>query len=76
VRGNRENPLEDRRQLRAIGLAAGLGCSVVAGLVICIIGGILLDRWLDTTPIFTLIGVLLGILVAGNQLYRLAKYGR
>jgi ATP synthase protein I len=76
LRDPKERPLGDRQQLRAVGLAVGLGCSVVAGLIICIFGGILLDRWLDTTPIFTLAGVLAGILAAGTQLYRLATAGR
>ncbi|MEX2425736.1 MAG: AtpZ/AtpI family protein [Thermomicrobiaceae bacterium] len=57
-------------------MAAGLGCSIVTGLLVCILGGVLLDRWLDTTPVFTLIGVFLGILAAGSQLYRLARAGR
>jgi ATP synthase protein I len=76
VRDQRGNPLGDRQQLKAVGLAVGLGCSVVAGLIICILGGVLLDRWLDTTPWFTLAGVLAGILAAGSQLYRLAMSGR
>jgi ATP synthase protein I len=76
VRDPNENPLLDRQQLKVIGLAAGLGCSVVASLIICVLGGVLLDRWLDTTPIFTLAGVLLGILAAGSQLWRLARSGR
>lgn len=57
-------------------MAAGLGCSVVTGLIVCILGGVLLDRWLDTSPFFTLVGVFLGILAAGSQLYRLARVGR
>jgi ATP synthase protein I len=76
VRDQGENPRENHRQLKAMGLAAGLGCSVVTGLVIFILGGVMLDRWLETTPLFTLIGVLLGILAAGSQLYRLARIGR
>jgi ATP synthase protein I len=76
VRDLNENPQEDWARWKAVGLAAGLGCSVVTGLIVCILGGVLLDRWLETTPLFTLIGVLLGILVAGGQLYRLARVGR
>jgi ATP synthase protein I len=76
VRDPNKNPLLDRQQLKAIGLAAGLGCSVVASLIICVLGGILLDRWLETTPLFTLAGVLIGILAAGSQLWRLARTGR
>jgi ATP synthase protein I len=76
VRDSKGNPLGDRQQLKAVGLAAGLGCAVVASLIICVLGGVLLDRWLETTPLFTLVGVLIGILAAGSQLYRLAKSGR
>lgn len=76
MRDDGENPLGNRKQLRAAGMAAGLGCSIVTGLIVCILGGVLLDRWLDTTPIFTLVGVFLGILAAGSQLYRLARAGR
>lgn len=76
MRERNRNPLGDRQQLKAIGLAAGLGCSVVASLIMCVLGGVLLDRWLDTMPLFTLAGVLLGILAAGTQLWRLARTGR
>jgi ATP synthase protein I len=57
---------------RAIGAASGIGCSVVAGLLLCIGGGILLDKWLGTLPIFTLVGVVLGLAVSGYLLYQLA----
>ncbi len=76
MRDPRENPLVDRKQLKAAGLAAGLGCSIVSAVIVSVLGGILLDRWLDTTPLFTLAGVLLGILTAGMQLIRLARTGR
>ena len=57
---------------RAIGAASGMGCSVVASLLLCIGGGILLDRWLGTSPIITLVGVGLGLAVSGYLLYQLA----
>jgi ATP synthase protein I len=76
VRDPRENPLGNQQQLKALGLAAGLGCSVVVSLIVFVVGGVLLDRWLDTTPWFTLAGVLMGIFAAGTQLYRLAMSGR
>lgn len=57
---------------RAIGAASGMGCSVVASLLLCIGGGIVLDRWLGTSPIMTLVGVGLGIAVSGYLLYQLA----
>ncbi len=57
---------------RAIGAASGMGCSVVASLLLCIGGGILLDKWLGTLPIFTLVGVGFGLAVSGYLLYQLA----
>lgn len=68
-----DNPLGStpQRDWQAIGAASSLGCSVVAGLLLCVGGGILLDRWLDTIPVFTLIGVALGIIAAGYSLYEL-----
>lgn len=76
MRDGGENPQSSRDRLKAVGLAAGLGCSVVAGLIIFVLGGVFLDQWLETAPVFTLLGVLLGILAAGGQLYRLARAGR
>jgi F0F1-type ATP synthase assembly protein I len=54
-------------------VASGLGCSIVVGLVMMIGGGVLLDRWAGTTPLFTLVGVALGLIAAGYQLVRLAN---
>jgi ATP synthase protein I len=67
---------EERRQFGAAGTALGLGCSIVTSIILFIGGGILLDRWLETEPIFTLIGVALGMLLAGYELYELAMVGR
>ena len=38
-------------------------------------GGVAVDSWLDTAPIFTLVGVALALLAAGYQLYELAELG-
>lgn len=57
---------------RAIGAASGMGCSIVAGLLLCIGGGIFLDKWLGTAPILTLLGVVLGLVLSGYLLYQLA----
>ena len=70
-----KDPLGDlgsQRDLRAIGMASGLGCSIVVGLILCIGGGLLLDRWVGTKPIFTLVGVGLGLATAGYLLWQLA----
>ncbi len=69
-----ENPLGtgSQRDWQAIGVASGLGCTVVVSLLLCIGGGIVLDRWLETSPIFTLIGMGLGLVTAAYSLYELA----
>lgn len=67
-----EDPLHSQRDWRAIGTASGIGCSVVASLLLCIVGGLFFDRWVGTQPIFTLAGVFLGIAAAGYLLYELA----
>jgi F0F1-type ATP synthase assembly protein I len=67
---------EQRAQLGAVGAAAGIGCSIVVSLIAFIGGGILLDRVAGTEPVLTLIGVALGLLAAGYQLYELAQIGR
>ena len=66
---------EERARLGAVGAAAGLGCSIVVTLIVLIGGGVLLDRVLDTAPVLTLIGVGLGLLGAGDQLYELTRVG-
>jgi ATP synthase protein I len=73
----RPKPLPlDRDDARAAGVAAGLGCSIVVSIIFCIVGGLLIDRWLDTNPWFTLGGVALGLVVAAYQLYELAVMSR
>lgn len=60
---------------QAIGTALGLGFTVVSSLLLCIGGGVVLDRWLGTVPIFTLVGIALGLATAGYALCELAKVG-
>jgi F0F1-type ATP synthase assembly protein I len=67
---------EERRQLGAAGTAVGLGCSIVTSIILFIGGGIALDSWTDRSPLFTLIGVVLGLIAAGYQLYELAQMGQ
>lgn len=69
------DPTPEQQDLRIVGVATGLGCSIVAALVICIGGGVYLDHRFGTMPVLTLIGVLLGLAVAGYQLWELAKLG-
>lgn len=67
---------EDRTELNQVAVASGLGCTIVASIVLTIGGGVLLDAALNTAPLWTLIGVAVGLIVAGYQLYELAQMGR
>lgn len=69
-----ESPI-DREGLGTLGVASGLGCSIVVSLVVFIVGGIFLDRYLGTAPIFLLVGVGIGLIAAGYQLYELTQLG-
>lgn len=62
--------------MSAAGIAAGLGCSIVVSIIVCIGGGIALDAWSGRSPLFTLVGVAIGLAAAGYQLVELANVGR
>ena len=53
----------------ALDLGLRIGVSVVLGVVL----GFLLDGWLGTRPIFTLIGVLLGLGAAFYTMWEIAQ---
>lgn len=53
----------------AFDLGLRLGISVILGLG----GGLLLDGWLHTSPIFTLIGMVLGIAAAMYTIWDVAR---
>ncbi|MDQ4045728.1 MAG: AtpZ/AtpI family protein [Chloroflexota bacterium] len=67
---------EDIKGFSALGPAQGLGCSIVASLLVFILGGVFLDQYLDTAPLLTLIGVAIGLFAAGYQLYELTLINR
>ena len=66
---------EQRARLGAVGAATGLGCAVVVSLVGFIGGGVVLDQVVDSAPLFTLLGVALGLVAAGYELYELTRIG-
>lgn len=68
-------PPGSRAELGSTGMAVGLGCSVVVSLIVMIGGGLWIDQWAGTGPVFTLIGVALGLIAAGYQLYELTRVG-
>jgi ATP synthase protein I len=56
--------------------AIGLGWSIGVSLVVFILGGVFLDKWLGTVPWLTLVGVALGLVSAGYLLYELTLINR
>jgi ATP synthase protein I len=55
------------------GLAFDIGIRMGVSVVIGVGGGLLLDNWLGTRPIFTLIGMVLGIAAAMYTLWDVAR---
>lgn len=61
---------EDRRQLfRTLGFLSSVGIAMVAATFIGLAMGIYLDKWLDTSPWFTLIFLLLGIVSGFRNIF-------
>lgn len=56
----------------AANMAMSFGFAIVIPILLCILGGVALDNWLHTTPLFTLVGAALGLAISGFQLWRLA----
>jgi ATP synthase protein I len=64
-------PPSNRKLFSSMGLVTGLGFSAVGSLLVGILGGLFLDRMLHTTPLFLIVGILLGIAAAALGIYRL-----
>jgi ATP synthase protein I len=64
-------PTNNRKLFSSMGLVTGLGFSAVGSLLVGVLGGYFLDRTLHTTPLFLIIGILLGIGAAALGVYRL-----
>jgi ATP synthase protein I len=57
----------------SMGIAFDLGLRLGVSVVIGLGGGILLDNWLHTSPIFTLVGMVLGIGAAMYTIWDVAR---
>jgi F0F1-type ATP synthase assembly protein I len=55
------------------GLALDLGLRLGISVVLGVGGGLLLDSWLRTSPIFTLIGMVVGIATAMYTIWEVAR---
>lgn len=66
-------PGRDARSSRSIGIAFDLGVRLGISVILGLGGGLLLDAWLGTSPIFTLIGMVLGIGAAMYTIWDVAR---
>ena len=61
---------EDAEQARAIGVMASAGWAFAISVVLGLGGGMLLDRWLGTTPWLLFVGLVLGFAAGVSNLVR------
>ncbi len=50
-----------------------IGIQLAGTMIVYVIGGYLIDRWLDTTPIFLIVGSVLGMVAFFIQIVRLTR---
>jgi ATP synthase protein I len=55
------------------GIAMDLGLRLGLSVVIGVVAGVLLDNWLNTSPLFTLLGVAVGIGAAMYSIWDVAR---
>ena len=63
----------DANASKSIGIAFDLGLRLGIAVILGLGGGLLLDAWLSTSPIFTLIGMVLGIAAAMYTIWDVAR---
>ena len=64
---------KDPSMLAALGMASGIGLQLGASVLVGLGLGLLLDRFLHTSPWFLLLGLLLGILSGGYSVVRMVS---
>jgi ATP synthase protein I len=64
---------EEPSPWRSLGMLASVGITFVVATAGATIGGYYVDRWLGTTPWFTLIGIGVGIAAGFRDLFRSIK---
>lgn len=58
---------------RSLGGLATVGITFVVASAGATIGGYYLDRWLGTSPVFTLVGLGVGVAVGFREFFRMIK---
>ena len=71
--GDRPGADASKGATKDIGIAFDLGLRLGIAVILGLGGGLLLDNWLHTIPIFTLIGMVLGIGAAMYTIWDVAR---
>jgi len=61
---------EKTKQLGPVILVTQLGLSMAGSILLCLLIGYYLDKWLNTKPVFIIIFILLGVVGGGYNAYR------
>lgn len=69
----RDSKPVQRSRNAAVGQAVGIGFAIAAGLVLPVVGGLVLDQRIGSAPLWTLIGLAAGLVLAGYELVRLSR---
>jgi len=65
-------PADNRQLFRSLAMVSSMGISVVLAIAIGVWFGLTLDRWLNTTPWFFYIFLLIGIAAGFKNVYVIA----
>ena len=68
-----ESTRQERKTAAGIGVALDLGVRLGVSVFLGLGAGLLLDSWLHTSPIFTLIGMVVGIAAAMYTIWDVAR---
>ncbi len=64
---------ETRKYIKLLALVSTMGISIVLAIVIAIAIGYYLDKWFQTSPLFFLIFMILGIVAGFRNIYVIMK---
>jgi len=70
---DKESTGQERNTAAGIGVALDLGVRLGASVFLGLGAGLLLDSWLHTSPLFTLIGMVVGIAAAMYTIWDVAR---
>jgi len=66
---NKENTTEDKVLSSAFGLVFELGYIIAIPAVMFAVGGRMLDRYFDSSPLFLLVGILVAVILSSYSVY-------